>query len=339
MKRNSRRAGISVLLLFVFLLAACSGSSAADENKVNSEATDAPSAAATATDAPTAAAMQTTPERAAQNETSTQEPALPLTDDGEQIVARVNGEPITLSEFQRAVDRNQIAAGDIASYDAAAEMELQKLIEQTVINQAAAEMGITVSDEAVQAEYEAMREIMPDDSEWQNWLMENRFISEREFREASREALLTQRLQQRVIEDADVTVPQVRARHILVETEAEAQQVVQRLNAGEDFVALASEVSIDTTTADSGGALGINGGWFVRDDLVVPSLFDKAMELEPGDYSQPIETALGYHIVQTLEKGQRTANDEERARYGSEQFNAWLQEQVEQADIESYVNY
>jgi foldase protein PrsA len=262
---------------------------------------------------------------------TTAEPALPLNNDGEQLVARVNGEAITLNEFQRAFDRRQQNG---ASYDAVASLVLNTLIEQAIINQAAAEMGITISDADIQSEYEQARAALPDDSAWQNWLSANQFANEQEYLDTLPDTLITQRLQMEIIQPTSGPVEQVRARHILVETEDEAREVFARLAAGEDFAVLAAEYSLDVTTRDQGGDLG----WFDRDDLLTPELTQVAFSLNPGERTGPVQTMLGYHIVETLEAGQREVSDQERVQQNIDQFITWLDSRRETATIERYIN-
>lgn len=262
---------------------------------------------------------------------TTAEPALPLNEDGEQLVARVNGEAITLNEFQRAFDRRH---QDGASYDAVANLVLNTLIEQIIINQAATEMGITISNADIQAEYEQARATLPDDSAWQDWLAANQFADEQEYLDTLPDTLITQRIQMEIIQPTTGPVEQVRARHILVETEDEAREVFARLDAGEDFAALAAEYSLDVTTRDQGGDLG----WFDRDDLLTPELTQVAFSLNPGERTGPIQTMLGYHIVETLEAGQREVSDQERVQQNIDQFITWLDSRRESASIERYIN-
>jgi len=267
------------------------------------------------------------------------EPSLPLDEDGNQIVARVNGQSITLTAFERALARNAAVVSDVASYDALAAFELDKLIEQEVILQAAAEMGIVVTQEAVDAEYQFMRTSISDDTEWQNWLQTNNFADDDEFRQLTYYNLVNQRVQEAVLQQMGMPqIPQVRMRHILVDTLEQANAVLARLNAGEDFAIVATEMSVDETTRSSGGNLGNADGWVVADDLVTPELFDSALQLEPGTYSQPIQTMLGYHIIQTLEVGQRPATSQEAVTLQMQYFNDWLAEQVQSADIERFIN-
>ena len=73
---------------------------------------------------------------------------------------------------------------------------------------------------------------------------------------------------------------EIHARHILVATDADAQAVIKRLKAGEDFAKVAKEVSKDT--GSDGGDLG----WFTKDKMV-PEFAEAAFKLEPGTFPSP----------------------------------------------------
>jgi peptidyl-prolyl cis-trans isomerase D len=102
---------------------------------------------------------------------------------------------------------------------------------------------------------------------------------------------------------------QVRARHILfklaqqVEAEeearvrAEAEAALQRIQAGEDFAALASQLSHDPVSAQQGGDLG----FFKRGEMVKP-FEDTAFGLQPGTVSEPVRTDFGYHLIKVEER-------------------------------------
>ncbi|GGL55596.1 peptidylprolyl isomerase [Wenxinia marina] len=82
------------------------------------------------------------------------------------------------------------------------------------------------------------------------------------------------------------------ASHILVPTEEEAQAVLDRLEGGEAFSDLATELSQDPGSGQNGGNLG----WFGPGMMVAP--FEEAVtSLEPGETSEPIETQFGWHVV------------------------------------------
>ncbi|MCZ4261271.1 peptidylprolyl isomerase [Limimaricola sp. G21655-S1] len=88
-------------------------------------------------------------------------------------------------------------------------------------------------------------------------------------------------------------VQEYNASHILVETEEEAQAVLERLAAGEDFAEVAKEVSTDPGSGAQGGSLG----WFAEGMMVEP--FQAAVaELEKGEMTEtPVETQFGFHVI------------------------------------------
>jgi foldase protein PrsA len=260
-------------------------------------------------------------------------PALPVSETGDQIVATVNGQPITLTEFEREFSRKQLLT-ETASYDALADAVLSTRIEQVLIAQAAAEMDVAVSEEEIDAELVDFKSFVPDEQSWQSWLDENMYTAE-EFRQTVRESLITGKMRDIITHVDDSTqVPEVLARHILVNSADEANNILTRLNNGEDFATLAAAYSTDVTTRESGGDLG----WFIREDLLTPELADVAFQLEPGQTAGPVQTMLGFHIIQTLEVGQRSATSEEQPTIAESQFNNWLQTLVDSAVIERHIN-
>jgi len=96
---------------------------------------------------------------------------------------------------------------------------------------------------------------------------------------------------------------EVRARHILVETEDEAKQVEEELKKGADFAELAKKKSKDPGAAD-GGDLG-----FFTKDQMVPEFSAAAFALEPGKISDPVKSQFGWHVIQVEEKRNRKAPD------------------------------
>jgi peptidyl-prolyl cis-trans isomerase C len=90
---------------------------------------------------------------------------------------------------------------------------------------------------------------------------------------------------------------EVRARHILVPTEAEARKVIEDLQKGADFATLAKLVSKDPD-AQKGGDLG-----FFRREQVWPGFADLAFSLQPGQVSPaPIKNEFGWHVIKVEER-------------------------------------
>ncbi|WP_048834759.1 peptidylprolyl isomerase, partial [Acetobacter orleanensis] len=91
---------------------------------------------------------------------------------------------------------------------------------------------------------------------------------------------------------------EVHARHILLKTEAEAQDVIKKLKAGADFAKLAAQVSTDTGSAkQNGGDLG----WFKKGDMI-PAFSDAAFAMKKGEISStPVKSQYGFHVIQVLD--------------------------------------
>jgi len=84
---------------------------------------------------------------------------------------------------------------------------------------------------------------------------------------------------------------QVRASHILVKTEDEANKILKRINDGEDFTAVAKRFS-SCPSRKNGGDLG----WFGKGQMV-PEFEKVAFENDSGKVVGPIKTQFGYHII------------------------------------------
>ncbi|MBI3419782.1 MAG: peptidylprolyl isomerase [Proteobacteria bacterium] len=94
---------------------------------------------------------------------------------------------------------------------------------------------------------------------------------------------------------------EVKARHILVKTEAEAKDVIAQLGKGGDFAKLAAEKSTDKGSAANGGDLG----YFSKSSMV-PAFADAAFAMKPGEVSKtPVKTDFGYHVIKVEDR--RTA--------------------------------
>ena len=102
---------------------------------------------------------------------------------------------------------------------------------------------------------------------------------------------------------------QVNARHILVETEEEANSLLLQLKEGlTDFAELAKEKSIGPS-APSGGDLG----FFTRGQMV-KEFEDAVFSLEPGEISEVVQTQFGYHIIKCEEKKEEYSPTFEEAK-------------------------
>ncbi len=151
-------------------------------------------------------------------------------------------------------------------------------------------------------------------------------------RDNKRDQLLYERFRALAIANANIppTSLQVRARQIVVDTEDEAKQIVQRLKAGEDFATLAKDVSKDATTKDQGGDLG----WFSQGSHD-PILERAAFSLQPNAVSEPLQIGGQWTVVQVVEAAQlRPMTAEERTRHEEDAVDRYLSDLQARATIE-----
>jgi peptidyl-prolyl cis-trans isomerase C len=94
---------------------------------------------------------------------------------------------------------------------------------------------------------------------------------------------------------------EISARHILVQTEAEAKDVLAQIQKGADFAELARSKSIDPSAKAQGGDLG----FFGREEMV-PEFSEAAFKLKDGEITKaPVKTQFGWHIIKV--EARRTA--------------------------------
>ncbi|MBI1258458.1 MAG: hypothetical protein GC204_13405 [Chloroflexi bacterium] len=271
---------------------------------------------------------------ATQTPNSTSEPIessnLPTDAAGLPLVAKVNDSGITLADYEAQVHRYQ--SQPFADPENLPKIVLQTMIQQELIDQAAAKNNIEVTSAEVDQEIQTLITNSGGTDGWNRWLKDNGF-TEDQLRSTMHDTLLTSRMRDRVTGDLTVPVAQVHARHILVSTEDEANQLLVRLRNGEDFATLATQYSLDKSSSDDGGDLG----WFAKEELIEPELAQMAFQLKVGQIAGPIKTSVGYDILQTLETDNRVIDPAKRAQIAQVRFENWLNALASSAKIETYL--
>jgi peptidyl-prolyl cis-trans isomerase D len=154
-------------------------------------------------------------------------------------------------------------------------------------------------------------------------------IPEKTFRKVLEDRLYRLKVLDAVLADVKPEQEQVWARHILVDSEEKAKEVLTRLQSGEDFATLAKELSVDTGSAQDGGDLG----WFGK-GVMVQEFEDAAFLLNTGEISQPVQTQNGWHIIQVLGKEVRPLDQSTYDQLRQTKFNEWLTTQRETTGVE-----
>src|SRR2546430_8569212 len=123
--------------------------------------------------------------------------------------------------------------------------------------------------------------------------------------------------------------PEVRARHILVETEDEAKAVVAELKKGADFAELAKAKSKDPGSADGGDL-----GYFTKDQMV-PEFSEVAFKLEKGQLSDPVKSQFGWHVIKVEDKRERQPPEYDKVKDQLENFLVRSEEHTSELQSQS----
>jgi hypothetical protein len=132
---------------------------------------------------------------------------------------------------------------------------------------------------------------------------------------------LRKALRDSIATDVTSTGPFADARHILVETEDQAKDIIDALNNGESFADLAKAVSTDTGSGAKGGELG----WTPVSQYVKP-FADAVLSADIGAVVGPIKSEFGYHIIQVRAREDRELTDDQVENAKESVFNTWLED-------------
>ncbi|WP_084420673.1 peptidylprolyl isomerase [Henriciella litoralis] len=211
--------------------------------------------------------------------------------------AMINGEPIYISDVElEAVSQGRIEPGEGFGPDHTDyQLVLDQLIDQRLLSQEAVRRGLDKTP-AAQRRLETARERLLG-----NFLMEDLVATE--VNEAAIDKMYDEQVRLQQLDD------EVRIRHILTETKEEAEEVLEKARAGEDFTALAFEYSTDTRTRLDGGSFG----WVAPNDMIDPFpsvIADTAV----GEISEPFESEQGWHILKVEQRRTRPPKTKEEMR-------------------------
>lgn len=223
---------------------------------------------------------------------------------------------------------------------------LGHLVDAALIAEGAAKLGVDVTDVQLQAYIDGLvrTELGGAPHAWERFLQQ-RGYPDVEIRAQLRESLRRDAVENRLLPHPMVAPERIAAvyreqyagrsiiRYILLAEKPQAQRVLERLAAGEDFAALAAELSLDTKTARRGGNLGPH----LEDAFVAP--FEEAIEnARDGQTVGPVQTPFGYHIIQRRPPAKLAEVRGEIEQTLAEQlqdetFTTWLEQLRKRADV------
>ena len=209
-----------------------------------------------------------------------------------------------------------------------------QLIEEALLLQHAGEKSVTATDDEVKEEIATLLGLTIDDPNFDTRLQERlntTELSEEEYRDIARGLAIRANILEVFKEELPDTAESVHFRVIQVEDQAKADELKAQLDGGADFAELAKANSLDTTTKEQGG----DAGWAPR-DFLPQTQRDILFGLEPNElfvYSPPQGGAV--LIYQLLEKGDHEIETDKAEVLASSDYNEWLQQKKDDAEIQN----
>lgn len=256
---------------------------------------------------------------------------MPPTPTSEPMALRVNGEGILLADYQAELNRlvqAQTELNQLTTPEEQRDRVLQNYIDQLLLAQAAVQAGFSLDDAALQARIDKLVNEIGGIDQLTAWQAVNGY-TDASFRSALRLEITAAWQRDQIINTVPTTAEQIHARQILVQDEANAIDALQKLKNGENFVDLA--YLYDPT-------LGGDIGWFSAGTLTQPEVDAAAFALQPGQFSEIIQSKLGYHILYILERDpQHTLSVDARRILQEAALEKWLQDAKAVSNIEILV--
>jgi peptidyl-prolyl cis-trans isomerase C len=295
---------------------------------------------------------------AAQQAETAPPPPKPMPAQLPDVLARVNGQPVTKTDFDRLVKNMEAGRGAIPAEhrDTVLRGALDQLITYSVLKQEAAARKFAVSDTDVDGQVASMQKQFPTQAEFDKALAARNTTVEQLKADARIDMAINKMMEAEVAaavaaNDAEAkdfydknpdkfTQPEsARASHILLMTEklddagkkaarAKIEALLKRARAGEDFAALAKANS-DDGSASQGGDLG-----FFPHGRMVPEFDKAAFALKPGEISDVVTSQFGYHIIKLTEKKEASTVPFDQVK---PQVLEYLTNQKKQQRVDSFI--
>jgi peptidyl-prolyl cis-trans isomerase C len=246
------------------------------------------------------------------------------------LAVTINGEVITLAEYQAEVARYQASAsitGTILASDKYT-IVLDELIDQTLLAQGATENGYLVDVTLIQDRITSLEDQLGGSQALQDWQKAHGYSPD-DFTWSLKRSIAAAWMRDQIINQVPETAEEVHVLQILVPTAAQADEAYARLQSGEDFL----DVVVDYDPLTKGDL-----GWFPRGYLRDPKIEAAAFALQPGQYSDVVQTEIGFHILYMLERDEtHSLQPDARRALQEKALQDWITERKAYSEIQVLV--
>ena len=241
-------------------------------------------------------------------------------------VAVVNGEYITLVEFQAELARYksaQTGLGVAVSDEEANKVVLEDMIAQFLLAQASREESFDLTEADVNSRMDALAAQIGGAETLTAWESAHGF-DDASFQIALKRSAEVAWMRDKIIADVPTVVEQIHVRQILTYNEEDARAALEELKAGADFDELAARYDPITF-----GELG----WVPRGYLLDVRADDAVFALQVGVYSDVVATDAGFHIFKALERGDHPLTPDALLTMQELALKNWVAEQRAKSEI------
>ena len=244
--------------------------------------------------------------------------------------AKVGGEDISRATLELHLNLYQAAqtqTGTLLATEEAEQQVINNLIDRQLLAQGAREQGFS-ADSVLEERLSNLVQNAGGQEAFDAWLAANGYTSE-VFRAELALEIEAAHMRDLIAAEVPTTAEQVHARQILLSDQFSADRLLGQLNVGTSF---------EQVVANNDPARFGDLGWFPRGYLLQPEVEEAAFALQPGEYSQVVQSELGFHLIEVIERDPaRPLNPQALLQLQTQAIADWLDQRRTQTEVSIFL--